>query len=739
MVNITVFSRLECAAACIGPEVSKDQAHLLDGKLQILRVLLKVSVIFAVTAALAADFHPPAAQQPARITASGTILPGGRILKPWGTQLETGPEPMGLAVSRDGIVATADTGRDRNGVTILEHPPKTPWRIHHIWARTPHSRFPEAADPDWKGVSRGIAFSSPKSIWISEGESGKIRLLDVTSGEHRKIISLNTAEWRNSETGDLAFDSGRRLLYVIDETNSRVVVVEEKSGRVLSSIRAGPNPREIALSPEGTIACVASESGTVWLINTADPSKPEVKKQLEVAGRIGGVLAIQDRFLISDASSDSIVVVSAATQEVVGRIPLRIPSLEQLRGIEPRGMAWDPLMKWVLVAESGINAVGIVDLEKGEEFGHIPSGWKPVRVAVSDDRVYVANARGRGAGPKLRHPLVELGEEPATARGSVTTFIMPGADEVLRLTGAVFSANGFVPEMTAPPKLPGAIKHVVLIMSGSHSFDELLGDMKEASNGPILSFPQFARFGMHGRADGRSVQFSVQDAPITPNHHALAGTWALNDNFYADNDENSASLVEHARQHGVTVANFDGDADGSSQQLADRFTGEIEQRYRNGGEPFPQLVRVSLVEDQAKEPRPADGYPYEASFVEENDLSLGRIVESLSHSPWWKEMLVLVAQRGARDSLDHVDAHRSVLIAAGPWVKRNYASHTNSTLFGVSRLILELLHAPPMGLMDATAASLQDLFTSDPDSKPFAALQPDPRIFNPSKVRRQQQ
>ena len=65
-----------------------------------------------------------------------------------------------------------------------------------------------------------------------------------------------------------------------------------------------------------------------------------------------------------------------------------------------------------LVAESGINAVGVVDTEKNELIGHIPAGWMPTRVAISGDRVYVANARGRGTGPNLRRILMELANFP---------------------------------------------------------------------------------------------------------------------------------------------------------------------------------------------------------------------------------------------------------------------------------------------------------------------------------------
>src|SRR5438067_3074823 len=113
-----------------------------------------VNVIFAAVLGLAADFHTPAGQRPAQVGATGTILPGGRILKPWGVQIETGPSPFGLAVNAGGTAATADIGFERSGVTIIEPPSqdrssndrssKSPWRERHVWARTPRSTVPEA-------------------------------------------------------------------------------------------------------------------------------------------------------------------------------------------------------------------------------------------------------------------------------------------------------------------------------------------------------------------------------------------------------------------------------------------------------------------------------------------------------------------------------------------------------------------------------------------------------------------
>ena len=125
----------------------------------------------------------------------------------------------------------------------------------------------------------------------------------------------------------------------------------------------------------------------------------------------------------------------------------------------------------------------------------------------------------------------------------------------------------------------------------------------------------------------------------------------------------------------------------------------MDRRYAGSSEPFPQFVFMRLPNDRLGEPMPLRGYPYEASFVEDNDLAAGRILEYLSHSRWWPNMAVFVTESDTQGSLDHIDAHRTLLLAAGPYVKRNYVSHTNASFPGLLRTIFELLRVPPLNLI----------------------------------------
>jgi DNA-binding beta-propeller fold protein YncE len=704
--------------------------------------VLRVIPFLSVGLALAADFRPPAGDRYVSAGSAGAILPGGRIIRPLGTQLNAGARPRALAVSRNGTIATADTGTQQAGITVIEPPGKGPWRERHIFA-APLFAAPEGAKTAdkgagvWRNVAKGIAFDeSGKGVWVSEGLSGRIREIDQTSGDTRKNISLNGAEFPPGSTGELIADNARHLLFAVDATNSRVAVVDVKAGRVVSSVKTDPGPSAMALSPDQLRLYVATAE-SVCAIDVGEPLKPGVPECIR-ADSPGGVTANADWIFVSNTNSDAITVISAKTFRVAAEIPLRIPSFEKLRGIAPAGMAFDPLTKWLLVAESGINAIGIVDTDKNQVIGHLPVGWMPTGVTLVGDPVYVTNELGRGAGPKLRRPRFEFGEAPGIGHGTVSTFIMPTASELRGHTGTVFANNGFLPWDNDPPKRQAAIKHVVLIVKEDRTFDEVLGDVAAAGNGQVQSSARLALFGMHGLAIGAKTQFSVQDAAVTPNHHAIARQWSFSDNFHAEGYPDAARLSEHLKAANTTFRIFDNKDATSDQKRADEVIAALE-------EPLPQLILIHLPNDRLAEARPSEGYPYEASWMEDNDLALGRIVEALSHSRWWRETAVFIAESGtggatasatasgAEDALDHIDSHRAILLAAGPNVKRDYVSHTNSDFSGLLRTIFELLHVPPMSLADATAATLHGMLTEQADSGTFRAIAPDTRIFEPGK------
>jgi YVTN family beta-propeller protein len=149
---------------------------------------------------------------------------------------------------------------------------------------------------------------------------------------------------------------------------------------------------------------------------------------------------------------------------------------------------------------------------------------------------------------------------------------------------------------------------------------------------------------------------------------------------------------------------------------------------------LPQVITIILPNDHGAGPRPAEGYPYLESYMADNDLALGRLLHFLSRTPYWKNMLVIVTEDDPQGGVDHVDAHRSVLMLAGPYVKRGYVSHTHANFGSLLRLIYTLTGAGFVNHYDLTASLLTDFFTDQPDFTPYTLELPDMRIFDPQKA-----
>ncbi|MCB0521422.1 MAG: phosphoesterase [Lewinellaceae bacterium] len=166
----------------------------------------------------------------------------------------------------------------------------------------------------------------------------------------------------------------------------------------------------------------------------------------------------------------------------------------------------------------------------------------------------------------------------------------------------------------------------------------------------------------------------------------------------------------------------------------DKFEEEFTQKWLTGKTKMPQLLTIIIPNDHGAGPRPDEGYPYLHSYMADNDLALGRLLHFLSRTPYWKNMLVIVTEDDPQGGVDHLDAHRSVLMLAGPYVKKGYVSHTHANFGSLIKMIYTLLDAPFVNQYDLTASLLQDFFTDKPDFTPYDLEPSDTRIFDPQKA-----
>ncbi len=167
------------------------------------------------------------------------------------------------------------------------------------------------------------------------------------------------------------------------------------------------------------------------------------------------------------------------------------------------------------------------------------------------------------------------------------------------------------------------------------------------------------------------------------------------------------------------------------QFRVDMFEEELRGRWLSGKEPFPRLITMVLPNDHLTSEHPSDGYPFRESYMGDNDLALGRVIQTLSRTPYWKDMLVIVTEDDPQGGRDHVDAHRSVLMMIGPYVKKGYVSHTLASFGSIMKMIFTLLDLPYLNQFDAAASLPRDFFTDEPDYATYRVRPVDKRLFNP--------
>ncbi len=602
------------------------------------------------------------------------------------------------------------------------------------------------------------------------------------------------------------------------------------------------------------------ESFSVWTIDLKAEGGPKVVAKTKTGYLIGDMvedipavggaspnsLVATDRYVfVSNGSNDNISVIDPKVDTVVATIPLHLdPRVDKFRGKIPFGLAVSPDQKTLFVAESGINAIGVIDIPDLKLIGHIPAGWFPSKLAVTPDgqNLIVANAKGFGSGPNggatfKRGP--EGSYIGSLMKGSVSVIPVP-SDRQLKEHSARVLSNNFkfvrvddesldwrndnpVPLFGGQKQSP--IKHIIFISKENRTYDEIYGQVPGGKGDPTI-----ARYGMHVDIHNPYGE-AIQDITVTPNHLALAARFGISDNFYVDSDvsadghrwlantypnewveattpanyggnrsyranskapgalsftgsagaiypedyNEAGSMWDHLERHGISLFNFGFGTmfePGSYKQeykytgikhianypmptplydktsklyptynmaipdqfRIDMFIREYNDRWADGKEELPQLLTVIVPNDHGAGDRPEAGYPFRESYMMDNDLATGRLVEFLSHTPYWENMMIVITEDDAQGGIDHIDAHRSILLVISPYVKRNYVSHQHYSFGSIFKTFWNILGIPNLNLYDSGANDLADFFTNEPDFSPYKAVAVDPRVFDPQKA-----
>ncbi len=173
----------------------------------------------------------------------------------------------------------------------------------------------------------------------------------------------------------------------------------------------------------------------------------------------------------------------------------------------------------------------------------------------------------------------------------------------------------------------------------------------------------------------------------------------------------------------------DFNTDYPDQLRADEFLNEFDAytRARKENESpelqLPAFVLLYLPDDHTGGTRP--NLPRPAASVADNDLALGRVVEAVSHSPYWDDTAIFVLEDDAQDGQDHVDAHRSIAFVISKFSPgmpyKPHVEHRFYTTVNLVHTLEMLLGLPPMNQNDAYAPVMSELFSGIGSQPPFQA------------------
>ncbi len=158
-------------------------------------------------------------------------------------------------------------------------------------------------------------------------------------------------------------------------------------------------------------------------------------------------------------------------------------------------------------------------------------------------------------------------------------------------------------------------------------------------------------------------------------------------------------------------------------EFMNEFKGYVAARESGHGAELPQFTLMWLPDDHTAGTKP--GMPTPSASVADNDLAVGRLVDAVSHSPYWNDTAIFILEDDAQNGADHVDAHRSTALVISKYSPgadvRPFVDHHFYTTVSVIHTIEELLGLPPMNNNDAQAPVMAPLFSGPGDQPPFTA------------------
>ncbi len=606
-----------------------------------------------------------------------------------------------------------------------------------------------------EGFLGGVAVRPDGSrLYVVDVLGKRLSVLDLPSGEVTKKVDLSAEPYSCLVSADGA------TLYVSLWGGAKVLLFDATTLEACGEVPVGEHPNAMALSAEGARLFVAcANTNSVWAIDLASRAATE---QISVAlapdapaGSTPNALALSPdgrTLLVASADNNTVAVVDVSrpsASRVAGFIPT---------GWYPTGVRFTPDGRQTLVLS-------------GKGLGSMPNPRGPQPGAKGDPSQYVG-AMLTGALSVLPTP----DRDALEAYTKTVHRVTPGS-RVPQPKAARAPRSSPIPQRAGGAS---PLRHVFYVIRENRTYDQIFGDMPIGNGDPTLClFGEDATPNAHALArefvlldnfydnaevsyDGHSFSTAAYATDfiekVWPMNYAGRGGKFLSEgrgemrNAYGNVTAPARGyLWDACARAGVTFRSYGefghrGTGEDDSGQgpvvasvpgleghmsphyppwnLAipdarriDAWLEEFRQFEADGN--LPQLSIFHLPNDHTAGTRV--GFPTPRAMIAENDLALGRLVEAISKSRYWKDSVIFVLEDDAQNGPDHVDAHRSVALVVSPYTRRAALDSTLYTTASMLRTIELILGLPPMSQYDAAATPMLDAFAARPDLTPYTA------------------
>ncbi|HEY8181169.1 MAG TPA: beta-propeller fold lactonase family protein [Thermoanaerobaculia bacterium] len=703
-----------------------------------------------------------------------TRLSTGAMLDPVSTPHKVGNFPLAMVPSPDGNqLVLLLNGWRQQGIQVVDR--ATGEVLQTI--EQPAAFIGLTFSPD--GRTLYASGGNDDVIYVYRWEGGRAT---ADGSIPLRAAKKNPKDHGTAHPAGLAISSDGRFLYAAENLGDSIAVIDVARREVVQ--RAVTDRYPYAIVIDRSQLYVSCWGDTTLNAFARDANGLLSKRSRIAAGRHpSAIISSGSRLYVASASTDTIAVIDIATQRKINTFNDAPPAGPQ-EGSTPNAFALSRDGKRLFVAEADNNAVAVFERATGKLLGRVPTEWYPAALTRIGSTIFVASAKGAGSAPDPAR--LNVGAMPAKTRdytlgqldGSVLSF--PEDIALANLSKRVAKANGWDTKRTAAKYPP--FKHVIYIIKENRTYDQVFGEMPEGDGDPSLSFftesiaPNHhalaKRFGLYDRffvnaevsADGhnwstaayasdyvnktvqsqyskRRPDFDYQgtnrgrlvsddddvNAPSTGYLWDLAVRKKITLRNYGEFVIKGAELGSKANSVGTksalratTSPDYVGwNLDVPDQKRADVWIEEFNQYVADGN--LPALEIMSLPNDHTS--GLDHDKPTPRAYMADNDLALGRIIEALSKSQYWRDTVVFVLEDDAQAGPDHVDSHRSILLTISAY-NRSGVVHRFANTTDVIATIEEILGLDAMSQFDYFGRPLRMIFSTEPDLTPYTAITP---------------